>query len=135
MGLRLSHPAEQQDHEQYDQQTEENAGCVHRATPLGESLPSNGMAEHSLAENLRCGEFQMDWLRSEDLKEEKNVTAPIVIIALHALCRCHEWRGVPLVMQADGPDLRGRHNRESGCPTLREVRSVGIPAVGIKRLS
>jgi hypothetical protein len=30
------------------------------------------------------GELQMDWLRSEDLKEEKNVTAPIVIIALHA---------------------------------------------------
>jgi hypothetical protein len=27
------------------------------------------------------GELQMDWLRSEDLKEEKNVTAPIVIIA------------------------------------------------------
>jgi hypothetical protein len=25
--------------------------------------------------------LQMDWLRSEDLKEEKNVTAPIVIIA------------------------------------------------------
>jgi hypothetical protein len=27
------------------------------------------------------GELQMDWLRSEDLKEEKNVTAPIGIIA------------------------------------------------------
>jgi len=24
----------------------------------------------------------MDWLRSEDLKEEKNVTAPIIIIAV-----------------------------------------------------
>jgi hypothetical protein len=24
----------------------------------------------------------MDWLRSEDLKEEKNVTAPVVIIAV-----------------------------------------------------
>ena len=24
----------------------------------------------------------MDWLRSEDLKEEKNVTAPIVIVAV-----------------------------------------------------
>jgi hypothetical protein len=24
----------------------------------------------------------MDWLRSEDLKEEKNVTAPIAIIAV-----------------------------------------------------
>jgi len=23
---------------------------------------------------------QMDWLRSEDLKEEKNVTAPVIMI-------------------------------------------------------
>ena len=41
----------------------------------------------------------MDWLRSEDLKEEKDVTAPIAIIAVHALCRCHESRGVPLGMR------------------------------------
>jgi len=27
------------------------------------------------------GELQMDWLRSEDLKEEKNVTTPRIIIA------------------------------------------------------
>jgi hypothetical protein len=38
----------------------------------------------ALAEKPKVGELQMDWLRSEDLKEEKNVTAPIVIIALHA---------------------------------------------------
>jgi hypothetical protein len=31
------------------------------------------------------GELQMDWLRSEDLKEEEKVTAPIVIIAANAL--------------------------------------------------
>jgi hypothetical protein len=31
--------------------------------------------------SLRWEEFQMDWLRSEDLKEEKNVTAPIAIVA------------------------------------------------------
>jgi hypothetical protein len=30
----------------------------------------------------------MDWLRSEDLKEEKNVTAPEFIIAVHVLWRC-----------------------------------------------
>jgi len=36
----------------------------------------------------------MDWLRSEDLKEEKSVTAPIVIIAVHALCRLEEAAGV-----------------------------------------
>jgi hypothetical protein len=45
----------------------------------------------------------MDWLRSEDLKEEKNVTAPIAIIAVHALCRCHESRGVPLGMHRMNP--------------------------------
>jgi hypothetical protein len=28
------------------------------------------------------GELQMDWLRSEDLKEEKVVTTPIAIIAV-----------------------------------------------------
>jgi hypothetical protein len=28
-------------------------------------------ADLSLAENLRVGKLQMDWLRSEDLKEEK----------------------------------------------------------------
>jgi hypothetical protein len=29
----------------------------------------------------------MDWLRSEDLKEEKNVTAPLVVIAGRKLLR------------------------------------------------
>jgi hypothetical protein len=38
-------------------------------------------ADHSLAEKPKVEEFQMDWLRSEDLKEEKNVTAPIAIVA------------------------------------------------------
>jgi len=28
----------------------------------------------------------MDWLRSEDLKEEKNVTAPAIIIAVSGSC-------------------------------------------------
>ena len=43
----------------------------------------------------------MDWLRSEDLKEEKNVTASIVIIAVDepvVLCRCHGAQSVPLNM-------------------------------------
>jgi len=30
-------------------------------------------------------ELQMDWLRSEDLKEEKDVTTPIAIIAVKDL--------------------------------------------------
>jgi hypothetical protein len=38
----------------------------------------------------------MDWLRSEDLNEEKNVTAPVVIIAvLRTLLFTNDWRGVP----------------------------------------
>jgi len=35
-----------------------------------------------LAAKPKVGELQMDWLRSEDLKEEKNLTASIVIIAV-----------------------------------------------------
>jgi hypothetical protein len=42
------------------------------------------------AEKPKMGELQMDWLRSEDLKEEKNVTAPVGIIAVKA-----PYRGVP----------------------------------------
>ena len=33
------------------------------------------------AEKPKVEELQMDWLRSEDLKEEKDVTAPIAIVA------------------------------------------------------
>jgi hypothetical protein len=33
-------------------------------------------AHRSLAETPKVEELQMDWLRSEDLKEEKVVTAP-----------------------------------------------------------
>jgi hypothetical protein len=35
----------------------------------------------SLAEKPKVRELQMNWLRSEDLKEEKNVTTPIFIVA------------------------------------------------------
>jgi hypothetical protein len=35
-----------------------------------------------LAEKPKVEELQMDWLRSEDLKEEKVITTPVVIIAL-----------------------------------------------------
>jgi hypothetical protein len=45
------------------------------------------MADHSLAEKPKVGKLQMDWLRSEDLKEEKNVTAPRFIVAAYALYR------------------------------------------------
>jgi hypothetical protein len=37
--------------------------------------------DRPLAEKPKVKELQMDWLRSEDLKEEKNVTTPITMIA------------------------------------------------------
>jgi len=33
------------------------------------------------SENPKVGGLQMDWLRSEDLKEEKVVTTPVLIVA------------------------------------------------------
>ena len=44
----------------------------------------------SLAEKPKVGELQMDWLRSEDLKEEKSVTASTTIIAAPPLWRRQE---------------------------------------------
>ena len=35
-----------------------------------------------LQDNLRWGELQMDWLRTEDLKEEKVVTTSLPIVAV-----------------------------------------------------
>jgi hypothetical protein len=49
----------------------------------------------------------MDWLRSEDLKEEKNVTASIAIIAVHSLFRWQAARGVPLGMHLTSPKYFG----------------------------
>lgn len=84
-----------QDREEQGKQTEPNAGCVHRSDPSWRILhrPSQShkpraditdlidfrvkiAADRSLAEKPKVGELQMDWLRSEDLKEEKTVTAP-----------------------------------------------------------
>ncbi len=46
-------------------------------------IASKGMGKAlSLAEEPKVGELQMDWLRSEDLKEEKVVTTPTGIIAV-----------------------------------------------------
>ena len=103
LGVQLKPPAEEQDGEEHDQHSEGNTGCVHKSDPSWQVLqrsPSidparlrcdvltwrsgstsckiaaNGVADRSLAEKPKMGELQMDWLRSEDLKEEKNVTAP-----------------------------------------------------------
>ena len=79
--FQLTHPPQQQNREQHDHQAERNTNDVHKATLLGESR-TNGMGRLLLAEKPKVEELQMDWLRSEDLKEEKNVTAPVVIIAV-----------------------------------------------------
>jgi hypothetical protein len=39
------------------------------------------MDDPALAEKPKVGELQMDWLRSEDLKEEENVTPSNTILA------------------------------------------------------
>jgi len=57
-------------------------GAFIRPTLLGEVLHETEWADHPLAEKPKMEELQMDWLRSEDLKEEKNVTAPAIIIAV-----------------------------------------------------
>ena len=57
-------------------------GAFIKATLLGEVLRQTEWADHSLAEKPKVEQLQMDWLRSEDLKEEKDVTAPVIIIAV-----------------------------------------------------
>ena len=49
-----------------------------------------------LAEKPKVGELQMDWLRSEDLKEEKDVTAPVVVLAEQGrlILDCTSWNTV-----------------------------------------
>jgi hypothetical protein len=62
------------------------AACI-RTLPgefcLDQASQARGLwtrANPSLAEKPKVGELQMDWLRSADLKEEKNVTASTTII-------------------------------------------------------
>jgi len=97
-------PEEQQDREQHDKQTEGNTTCAYQKRPFWASPASTQLVaqsasyiaeligspqdrckrtwlDPSLAEKPKVGELQMNWLRSEDLKEEKNVTTPIFIVA------------------------------------------------------
>jgi hypothetical protein len=71
----------------------------------------------------------MDWLRSEDLKEEKNVTASTPIIAFRGLCRWRNGqaaaggqnrRGVALGMKRMNPEYldADRFNLLSRCDAL-----------------
>jgi hypothetical protein len=68
----------------------------------------------------------MDWLRSEDLKEEKNVTAPVTIIAVRepiALCRSRGAQGVPLGMSRmhpECPDSDGSDRSRAADVLLRQ---------------
>jgi hypothetical protein len=65
----------------------------------------------------------MDWLRSEDLKEEKNVTAPVTIIAVEepiALCRCQEHKAYQLGISRMHPECSdsGRSDRSVAADVL-----------------
>jgi len=64
----------------------------------GRVLHQTAHVDRLLAESLRLEQLQMDWLRSEDLKEERNVTAPIRIIAVYELYRSRAPQSVPLGM-------------------------------------
>ena len=75
-----------------------------RATLLCERGTNKVLDRRSLAEKPKVRELQMDWLRSEDLKEEENVTAPIVIIAVHALGRFQAPVRRPLSMHRMNPE-------------------------------
>jgi hypothetical protein len=70
-GLRfqLAHPVHQQDRKEQGEKTEGKTSCVHKSDLFGEVCSKR--AGHSLVEKPKVGELQMDWLRSEDLKEEK----------------------------------------------------------------
>jgi hypothetical protein len=90
----LAHPVEQQDREKHDKQTEGNTGCVHDRDLSWRVLHQAAWADHSRAEKPKVGELQMDWLRSEDLKEEKEVTASIPIIAVEERMTLSRCRGI-----------------------------------------
>lgn len=92
----------QENHEHKNQQTEGNTRCAHKSDPCLASAAPNGMVDRSLAEKPKVGELQMDWPRSEDLKEEKDVTAPTSIVA------------------GQGP------NALHSAPALRGIRNVGF---------
>jgi hypothetical protein len=50
-------------------------------SPVVQDRYGRNAADGPLAEKPKVEELQMDWLRSEDLKEEKSVTASLTIIA------------------------------------------------------
>ena len=59
-----------------------------KSDPSWRVLHRTARAHRSLAEKPKKRELQMDWLRSEDLKEEKKLTASVIMIAAIALRRC-----------------------------------------------
>jgi hypothetical protein len=101
----MTHPVEQQDSQQGKKQADNNAICVHKGDPssrvphcpqepqiagaraLRARLLQEACADPSFAEKPKVGELQMDWLRSEDLKEVKVITAPNLSITLK--CYAH----------------------------------------------
>jgi hypothetical protein len=76
-----------------------------KTTLLGECCTKRGWAgDHSL-KRLSVGVLQMDWLRSEDLKEEKNVTTPKLYYSSPSPCRCQMWRRTMYPMSPECFDL------------------------------
>ena len=67
-------------------------------------VASRGMCRPSRAEKPKVGELQMDWLRSEDLKEVKVMTAPDLSITLK--CCAHALRF--LETMCVGSRIRGK---------------------------
>ncbi len=72
------------------------------------------MGRASLAEKPKVEELQMDWLRSEDLKEEEDVTAPFLSIAGYPLRRssrtdeAYHWGMQQLNLEHGEPHPSGR---------------------------
>ena len=95
-GLRvqLESPPKQQHREQHDQQREYWLRSEQRPLHGGfrvsrvEAFRCRTVGLLGLAEKPKVEQLQMDWLRSDDLKEEKDVTAPRVIIAVEGLLLC-----------------------------------------------
>jgi hypothetical protein len=70
-------------------------------------VASRGMCRPSLAEKPKVGGLQMDWLRSEDLKEVKVITAPTVSITLKCCANASAIRETMCV----GIRIRGKLER------------------------
>jgi hypothetical protein len=86
-----------------------------QSSSTSRKIVANGTAGRSLAEKPKVEELQMDWLRSEDLKEEKDVTAPITMIAGTERPCTLAW---PRGCEAYDGDMRRFHVEHSASSSL-----------------